>query len=39
MNHEIWAECPTCGHEFDRHLHWDNCPNCGKTLKTANCQL
>ena len=37
MSHEIWAECPNCHTEFDRHLHWDQCPNCGKPLHAENC--
>ena len=39
MSHEIWAVCPVCGNEFDRHLHWDSCPVCGRELDPQKLSL
>lgn len=31
-NHEINAQCPVCGCEYDTRLHGLWCPNCGHHL-------
>ncbi len=32
LNHEIWAECPECGYEYDRRVWGDTCPRCARRV-------